>query len=72
MSTLIPPNGARFTSAEIAAILGVDALGPEVQIEGIRTDSRTIAGGDCFLALKGERFDGHDYLDEAVKRARER
>lgn len=68
MSTLIPPNGARFTSAEIAAILGVDALGPEVQIEGIRTDSRTIAGGDCFLALKGERFDGHDYLDEAVRK----
>jgi UDP-N-acetylmuramoyl-tripeptide--D-alanyl-D-alanine ligase len=32
------------------------------------TDTRTIAPGDTFLALRGERFDGHAYVREAVAR----
>lgn len=31
------------------------------------TDTRTIGRGDLFVALKGEHFDGHDYLDQAVE-----
>ena len=31
------------------------------------TDTRAIAPGDWFLALKGERFDAHDFLDAAVQ-----
>lgn len=31
----------------------------------ILTDSRAIAAGDIFLAIKGERLDGHDYLPQA-------
>ena len=34
-------------------------------IERVHTDSRTLQAGDLFVALKGERFDGHDYLREA-------
>jgi UDP-N-acetylmuramoyl-tripeptide--D-alanyl-D-alanine ligase len=30
------------------------------------TDSRQLAGGDLFVALRGERFDGHDYLDQVA------
>ena len=30
------------------------------------TDTRAIAVGDTFLALRGERFDGHDYVREAI------
>lgn len=30
------------------------------------TDTRTIERGDTFLALRGERFDGHDYIGAAV------
>ncbi len=30
------------------------------------TDTRTIASGDLFVALAGERFDAHDFLDQAV------
>lgn len=37
-------------------------------VRGITTDTRSIQQGDVFLALKGERFDGHDYLTEAVKK----
>jgi len=31
----------------------------------VSTDTRAIAEGDVFVALSGERFDGHDYLDQA-------
>ena len=32
------------------------------------TDTRTLREGDAFVALRGERFDGHDYISEAVRR----
>lgn len=35
-------------------------------LTGISTDTRAIAPGNCFLALAGERFDAHDFLDQAV------
>jgi UDP-N-acetylmuramoyl-tripeptide--D-alanyl-D-alanine ligase len=31
-------------------------------------DSRTIAPGELFFAVKGERLDGHDYVEEALKK----
>jgi UDP-N-acetylmuramoyl-tripeptide--D-alanyl-D-alanine ligase len=34
---------------------------------GLSTDSRNIAPGDLFVPLRGERFDGHDYLSQAVR-----
>ncbi len=34
-------------------------------VTGISSDSRTINGGDLFVALRGEQFDGHDYLHDA-------
>ena len=34
--------------------------------EHISTDSRALQPGDLFIPLKGERFDGHDFLDAAV------
>ena len=36
-------------------------------MSGITTDTRKIGKGDVFLALRGERFDGHDYLRDAVR-----
>lgn len=37
-------------------------------IRGVATDSRTVGQGDLFVALGGERFDGHDFLATAVAR----
>jgi UDP-N-acetylmuramoyl-tripeptide--D-alanyl-D-alanine ligase len=31
----------------------------------VNTDSRTIRTGDCFFAISGDNFDGHDYIDDA-------
>jgi len=35
-------------------------------LSGITTDTRSISAGQVFVALRGERFDGHDYLESAV------
>jgi len=35
-------------------------------VKGISIDSRTIKEGELFVALKGARFDGHDFLGEAL------
>ncbi len=34
----------------------------------IAIDSRSVQPGDLFVALKGERFDGHDYVEEAIRK----
>ena len=42
------------------------ALAPDaVAIQRVHTDTRTLAPGDLFVALRGERFDGNDFLAEA-------
>lgn len=38
----------------------------ELRIERLHTDTRTLRPGDCFVALKGEKFDGNDYVAEAA------
>jgi len=41
--------------------------GPQdVPLSGLSTDSRTLTPGQVFLALRGERYDGHDFLSAAV------
>jgi UDP-N-acetylmuramoyl-tripeptide--D-alanyl-D-alanine ligase len=38
----------------------------EVSLQGISTDSRRARAGDVFFAIPGERFDGHDFLNEVA------
>jgi UDP-N-acetylmuramoyl-tripeptide--D-alanyl-D-alanine ligase len=42
--------------------------GDNLTFDGISIDSRTIAAGDLFVALRGERFDGHEYVAAAQAR----
>jgi UDP-N-acetylmuramoyl-tripeptide--D-alanyl-D-alanine ligase len=37
-------------------------------ITGYSIDSRTVAPGELFFAVRGDRFDGHDYVEAAAKR----
>jgi UDP-N-acetylmuramoyl-tripeptide--D-alanyl-D-alanine ligase len=40
---------------------------PELRITRLHTDTRTLRAGDCFVALAGDRFDGHEFLEPARK-----
>lgn len=37
------------------------------EVTGVSIDSRSIERGDLFIALQGERFDGHDYVEQSLK-----
>lgn len=37
---------------------------PDTAIARVHTDTRTLQPGDLFVALRGERFDGHDHLGD--------
>jgi UDP-N-acetylmuramoyl-tripeptide--D-alanyl-D-alanine ligase len=39
--------------------------GPDVRCDRVHTDTRTLQAGDLFVALRGERFDAHDFLPQA-------
>jgi UDP-N-acetylmuramoyl-tripeptide--D-alanyl-D-alanine ligase len=60
-----------WTLDTIAAALAGEAVGKlprgSAELTGITTDTRKIGKGNAFLALRGERFDGHDYLRDAVR-----
>ena len=52
-----------------AWIPGARLLGdPATPISRVHTDTRTLAAGDLFVALKGERFDANDFLADARAR----
>jgi UDP-N-acetylmuramoyl-tripeptide--D-alanyl-D-alanine ligase len=51
--------------AEAAAALGARTSGPEVRFSGVSSDSRSIRPGELFVALRGERFDGHAFVEAA-------
>ena len=52
--------------SEILHATGGYLHGDDREISGVSTDTRAIAGGQLFVALRGERFDAHDFLDQAV------
>ena len=50
----------------VAAIPGAVLVGDgAVAFERVHTDTRTLRAGDLFVALRGERFDAHDFLAQA-------
>ena len=46
-----------------------EARGESARVGTVSTDTRTIASGALFVALRGERFDGHEYLETARARS---
>src|SRR4030042_2002669 len=71
-------NNVRCPVREVMGILTIEdiitATGGKViygnsnTFTGVSIDSRTIKEGELFIALKGGRFDGHNFLHEALKR----
>lgn len=60
--------GYLFTAKEAATWCGGELLGASSsEVSGAEVDSRRCKNGVLFFALSGERVDGHNYIDAAVK-----
>ena len=53
--------------SEAARVLQSTYRGEDVRFDGCSTDSRSIRSGELFIALRGEFFDGHHYIEQAGK-----
>lgn len=65
-----PRDEGLMTVRELLSCTGGNLLAgdPGATISGISTDTRTLSPGELFVALKGDRFDGHDFFPEAIAR----
>ncbi|MDG2525729.1 UDP-N-acetylmuramoyl-tripeptide--D-alanyl-D-alanine ligase [Stenotrophomonas sp. HITSZ_GD] len=52
----------------IAHWAGGELHGDDVMIDAVSNDTRTLATGSLYVALRGERFDGHDFATDALMR----
>ena len=61
-----------LTGEELREVISVKLLSGEAarwakqRIRQLSLDSRSIKPGDLFIAMKGDRFDGHDYVATAL------
>jgi UDP-N-acetylmuramoyl-tripeptide--D-alanyl-D-alanine ligase len=61
----------RWTIAQVAGAVGGRAgagLDPVARLAGVSIDSRTVRGGELFIAIHGPSHDGHDYVASALER----
>jgi len=58
---------SKIAFSKIAKALGIN-INIDIEITNISTDTRNIEKGSLFIALKGDNFDGANYIDEAFKK----
>jgi UDP-N-acetylmuramoyl-tripeptide--D-alanyl-D-alanine ligase len=54
-----------MTLSELAIAVNGTQTGKDVLFSGVSIDGRSINTGDLYVAIKGERFDGHDFIQQA-------
>jgi len=59
-------EGTGMKLSDAAKILNAPMLGEDCTFESICIDTRSINTGDVYVALRGEHFDGHDFILNAV------
>ena len=59
-------KGFEMTESEVAALCGGRVVAGRGVCRGVSIDSRTIMEGELFVALKGQKFDGHQFVLEAI------
>ena len=59
---------AEAAGAMRARLVGGGERVPDLRFDGVSTDTRTVGKGQLFVAIRGERFDGHDFLAAAKER----
>ena len=53
--------------SDVAAATGGSLTGPDREFNRVIQDTRVLGAGDLFVAIKGERFDGHEFVAQAEK-----
>ena len=53
--------------SQAAQVLSGRLAGPDVRFDAVSTDSRKIKAGDLFIALRGEHFDGYEFVATAMQ-----
>ena len=70
MGIMVERKGVLFTIKEVGEILGSRLEGDPgfhlTSIRGIKIDSRKIERDDLFVAIKGPKHDGHDFVESAL------
>ena len=51
--------------SDLAPLVGGRLIGEDARVAGVATDSHAVRRGDLFVALVGERVDGHGFVDDA-------
>ena len=54
--------------SQLASILNLSTSNPNINFNGISIDSRTIKKGNLFIAIKGDKFDGNNYIRHAISK----
>jgi UDP-N-acetylmuramoyl-tripeptide--D-alanyl-D-alanine ligase len=62
----VEPRSLEFITAACAGELHGGS--PQATVRRVHSDTRGLQPGDLFVALRGERFDGHDFLSDAAQR----
>jgi hypothetical protein len=57
---------AMMELSDVVRITGGRLIGQDVPIESVVIDGRRVAPGALFVAISGETFDGHEFLDQAA------
>jgi len=62
----VEPRPLKFITDACAGTIFSGAA--DVEVRGVTTDSRRVSPGDVFIALAGDKYDGHDFLAEVAKK----
>ena len=60
------PENIRHITAGRWLVRPADPQGAAASVHGVSIDSRSLRAGEVFVALRGDRFDGHDFLSAAA------
>ena len=59
-------NACSMPLSLAAKHLGIKYSGNDIEFHGVSTDTRQVRSGELFIALQGENFDAHDFIQQAV------
>lgn len=54
--------------SQLASAVNGQAVGENIEFSSVAIDTRALNEGDLYIALKGERFDGHQFIQEAIEK----